>query len=276
VTLTVDSDDLLRTALRILLVLVLAFTAVWLIQQLVTPVVRLAVREQMTQESPREVTKRIDTLSHVIYRTAVVLVTVIAVVTILPEFGLNAAPLIAGLGLVGLAVGFGAQNLVRDVINGLFILLENQYAVGDIVRLVALNTSSVSGTVEDMNLRRTVLRDREGVVHIMSHNQIATVSNLTRGYSRLNLLVTIPVEADLNHAFEVIEGVGESLIADPSFGPHLREAPRASGVERLGETSVDLRIVALTEPADLSDIEGELRRRLKQAFDAEGINTRTS
>src|SRR5438477_5916442 len=127
--------DLISHGSRVLVVLVVALVAVRLINGLITPVLRIAVREQMIGEPKIEVDKRIDTLSLVISRTVVVAVGVAAILTALPEIGLNVAPLIAGVGIVGLAVGFGAQNLVRDVINGLFILLENQYGKGDIIEI---------------------------------------------------------------------------------------------------------------------------------------------
>src|SRR5215213_11574921 len=119
--------DIARSGGRIAIVVILGLIALWLTQRLLTPLLRVAVREQMEKEPEVEIKKRVETLSHVLYTTISVAVVILAVVTILPEFGVNAAPLIAGLGLVGLAVGFGSQNLVKDVINGMFILVENQY-----------------------------------------------------------------------------------------------------------------------------------------------------
>ena len=124
---------------------------VTLLRRLIDPVLRISIREQMSGEPELEVRKRIETLSHVVYRTAVAVVAALVVVMVLPQFGVDVAPLIAGLGLVGLAVGFGAQNLVKDVINGMFILVENQYGRGDVVEI-----AGISGLVEDINLRRTI------------------------------------------------------------------------------------------------------------------------
>lgn len=171
-------DDAIDTALRVLLVLVVAFVGVWLLQRVINPVIRVAIREQMGGEPEIEVSKRIETLSHVIYRTALVVVLLIVIVTTLPEFGVNVAPLIAGLGLAGLAVGFGAQNVVRDVINGVFILVENQYGKNDVVTI-----AGVTGLVEDINLRRTTLRDLDGTVHFVPHSQVEVASNWTKGFS---------------------------------------------------------------------------------------------
>jgi small conductance mechanosensitive channel len=248
--------------------------AAWLVRRSTGPLIRVAVREQMTGEPEVEVQKRIDTLSDVVYRTALVVISAIAIVTILPEFGVNVAPLIAGLGLIGLAVGFGAQNVVRDVINGLEILVENQYARGDFVRLRTTTGGTVSGTVSDINLRRTTLNDQEGAVHFVPHGSIEVASNLTRGSSRVSFSLNVSNNLDIEKVFALIDQVGAELSKDETFGPLIREAPRAEGIERLAETSLDVRVDGVTQPGAQWRVAGELRRRLKQAFDADGIRLR--
>ena len=237
-----------------------------LLQRLINPVLRVAIKEQMAHEPEVEVKKRIDTLSHVIYRTTVAVVSVLVVITLLPEFGVNAAPLIAGLGLVGLAVGFGAQNLVRDVINGIFILVENQYGKGDVVE-----AANITGLVEDLNLRRTVMRDLDGTVHFIPHSQITTVSNLTKGFSRVNLNVAVAYESDLDHVIKVIDRVGVELSEDPAFAHLIKDAPHVLRVDNLGESSIEVKIIGETAPIEQWAVMGELRLRLKRAFDEEGI-----
>ncbi len=260
-----DSDQALKDVLthggRILLVIVIAVIAVRVITSLVTPVVRIAIREQMLGEPQIEVDKRIETLSHVISRTVVVMVTISAFLTALPEIGLNVGPLIAGVGIIGIAVGLGAQNLVRDVVNGLFILLENQYGRGDVVKI-----GEISGTVEDLNLRRTVLRDMDGVVHFIPHGEVKTASNMTRGFSRVNLNVAVGRTTDVATAFRVIDRVGAELADDPQWRERVREAPRALRVDKLGDSSVEIKIVGITEPGEQWAVMGELRRRLKTAL----------
>jgi moderate conductance mechanosensitive channel len=263
-------DHLVEGGGRFLVLLVLALIGLWLVQRLITPVIRVAIREQMTGEPEPEVAKRIETLSDVVYRTFVVVVCLLVVVMMLPEFGINAGPLIAGLGLVGLAVGFGAQHLVRDVINGLEILIENHYGRGDFVRL-----GTVSGVVEDINLRRTVLRDFDGTVHFVSHGLVEVASNYSRGFSRMNLNVVLPYAARLERVYQIIDEVGRGMMQDPQFGVLLREAPRGAGIDRFGEVSMDLRVEAVTEPGEQWLVARELRRRLKVAFDVEGIVLQT-
>ncbi|HEY7466940.1 MAG TPA: mechanosensitive ion channel family protein [Dehalococcoidia bacterium] len=259
-------DDAIDAALRVLLVLAVALVGVWLLQRIIGPVIRVAIREQMAGEPEIEVAKRIETLTDVIYRTALVVVLLIVVVTTLPEFGINVAPLIAGLGLVGLAVGFGAQNLVKDVINGLFILVENQYGRNDVVTI-----AGVTGLVEDINLRRTTLRDLDGTVHFVPHSQVEVASNWTKGYSRVNLDVAVTYESDLDRVIEVINRVGRELAEDPAFAARIKQAPHVLRVDSFTDGGISLKVIGDTAPIEQWTVMGELRLRLKRAFDAEGI-----
>ena len=272
--LDINTDALLEGAGRIALVIALALAAIWLVQRVVSPVVRVSIREQMAGQPEIEISKRIATLSDVIYRSVAVVIAIIAAVTVLAEFGVNPGPLIAGLGLVGLAVGFGAQNAVRDLINGLEILIENQFGKGDYIRLRTTTGGNVSGSVEDINLRRTVVRDPDGAVHFVSHGCVEVASNFTRGYSRAVVNVVVPYDSDLDRAFEVINRTGQLLAADPDFASRMRQPPQQAGIERVGETTVEIRVSGVTEPGEHLAVAYELRRRLKAALDAEGIRMR--
>jgi small conductance mechanosensitive channel len=163
-------------------------------------------------------------------------------------------------------VGFGAQNLVKDVINGVAILIENQYGRGDFVRL-----AGVSGIVEDINLRRTVLRDFDGAVHFVSHSLVNVTSNYTRGYSLVTLGLTVASSEDLDRVFELVDQVGQELAADPAYSTRIRQPPKATRIERLGDASLEVRVEAITEPGEQWSVAGALRRRLKRALDAAGI-----
>jgi small conductance mechanosensitive channel len=225
----------------------------------------------MAGEPVIEVSKRIETLTDVIYKTTVTAIVVLGLVTILPEFGIAVGPLIAGLGLVGLAVGFGAQNLVKDMINGIEILMENHYGRGDFVRLRTTTGGNISGVIEDVNLRRTMLRDTDGAAHFISHGSIEVSSNLTRGFSQVSFLVSVSQNSDLDRAFEVINRVGEELAKDPAYEAKIRTTPASKGIERLGDSTVDIRVTGITEPGEQWAISHELQRRIKAAFDTEGI-----
>ena len=252
--------------LRIIIVIVAIYVGLRIFERMVGPVIRTAVSAQLEGQPQVEVDKRADTLSHVIYRTVWFVAMLVGLLTILPELGINISALLAGAGLIGLAVGFGAQSLVKDVISGLFILVENQYGKGDVV-----NIAGIGGLVDDVNLRRTLLRDLDGAVHTVPNGEIGVASNLTRSWSRVNLIVAVSYGDDLDHVFEVINRVGKELAEDPEWSKDIIEAPKALGVENFGDSGIDIRILGDTQPIRQWDVMRQLRLRLKKAFDAEGI-----
>ena len=252
--------------LRIIIVIVAIYVGLRIFERMVGPVIRTAVSAQLEGQPQVEVDKRADTLSHVIYRTVWFVAMLVGLLTILPELGINISALLAGAGLIGLAVGFGAQSLVKDVISGLFILVENQYSKGDVV-----NIAGIGGLVDDVNLRRTLLRDLDGAVHTVPNGEIGVASNLTRSWSRVNLIVAVSYGDDLDHVFEVINRVGKELAEDPEWSKDIIEAPKALGVENFGDSGIDIRILGDTQPIRQWDVMRQLRLRLKKAFDAEGI-----
>ncbi len=260
------SETLWTHGLRIILILVIVFIGLRLLRRALDPVVRRAVARQMEGEPEVEIEKRSDTLTDVIHRTAWVVAFAAAILTILPELGINIAPLLAGAGIAGLAIGFGAQNLVKDTLNGIFIMVENQYGKGDVV-----NIAGIGGLVEDVNLRRTVLRDLDGTVHSIPHGEVATSSNLTKGWSRVNMNVGVAYGEDLDRVAAVIDRVGERLAEDPDFGPLILTPPKFLRVNDFGDSSIEIKIMGETQPKSQWDVMGELRKRLKRAFDEEGI-----
>ena len=260
------SELLWTHGLRIIIVIVAIYVGLRIFERVVGPTIGTAVSAQMEGQPQVEVDKRVDTLSHVIYRTVWFVAILVGLLTILPELGINISALLAGAGLIGLAVGFGAQSLVKDVISGLFILVENQYGKGDVV-----NIAGIGGLVDDVNLRRTLLRDLDGAVHTVPNGEISVASNLTRSWSRVNLIVAVSYGDDLDHVFEVINRVGKELAEDPEWAKDIIEAPKALGVENFGDSGIDIRILGDTQPIRQWDVMRQLRLRLKKAFDAEGI-----
>ena len=263
------SETIWTHGLRIIVVLVVVYVGLRVLRRALDRVVGAAVARQMAGQPGVEVQKRTDTLIHVVYRTAWAVAFAVAVLTILPELGINIGPLLAGAGIAGLAVGLGAQSLVRDTINGLFILVENQYGKGDVVRL-----AGVGGLVEDVNLRRTVLRDLDGAVHSIPNGQVAVSSNLTRGWSRVNMNVRVAYGEDLDRVTAVIDRVAQGMAQDPDFAPMVLNAPRALRVDGFDEFGVQVKIMGETQPMRQWEVTGELRRRLKKAFDEEKIEIR--
>ncbi len=242
------------------LVLVLAATA------LLPKVIRRSTLRSAEGQTEEEINKRVDTLSGVLVAAFQAVVIAVISFMMLSEIGLNISPILAGVGVVGIAIGFGAQSLVKDVLAGLFILMENQYRRGDVVKI-----ADTSGLVEDINLRRTLLRDLDGIVHSVPNGEIRVASNLTKGFSRVNLDISVAYDTDLKRAIEVINRVGKDMAADPAWASDFLTPPQVLRVDNLGDSGIDIKILGDTRPIKQWAIMGELRLRLKKAFDEEGI-----
>ena len=213
-----------------------------------------------------ELERRVNTIARLVVRIAAGVIGVMAVLMALDLFGIDIGPAIAGLGVVGIAVGLGAQTLVRDWLAGVFVVLENQYSAGDVVRI-----AGVEGVVEDLSLRRTTLRDLDGTVHTVPNGQITVASNLTRLWARVNLDVGVAYDTDIDRATTVVNDVGEALQADPDWADRLLEAPRVIRVNALGDSQVTLKVLGQVRAAEQWAVGGELRKRILAAFAANGI-----
>ena len=193
--------------------------------------------------------------------------TVVAMLMVLNQLDFNISPLLASAGVVGLAVSFGSQSLVRDYVTGFFLQLEHQFALGDVIRI-----GTVEGTVENITLRLVYLRDANGALHIIPNGQIAQVTNLTRSWGRVTVDIEIPWR-DADRALEAVRGAAASLGQDPAWADALLDPPYVSGIERIAGGSVTLRTVARVDPYRRDDVARDLRGRIKQALDVEGIAT---
>jgi small-conductance mechanosensitive channel len=260
------TDWLLTHGLRILLILVLAFVADIILRFVVPRVIRPVVCRQMEGKAEEEIEQRIRTLVAVLRGSGRFVLVVWALFTILPELGINVTPVLASVGIAGIALGFGAQSLVKDFLSGLFILLENQYSKGDVVTV-----AGISGLVEEVGLRRTVLRDLDGIVHHVPNGEISVASNQTQEWSRVNMNVSVAYGEDLDKVFEVINRVGNELAADAEFGPLIIKAPQVLRVDAFEDSGIAIKILGDTEPIRQWEVMGELRKRLKKTFDEECI-----
>jgi moderate conductance mechanosensitive channel len=214
-----------------------------------------------------ELKKRQDTIETLAANVIRFFVWMIALLMMLEAgFGLDIGPAIAGLGIAGIAIGLGTQHLVKDYLNGALIMLENQYAIGDVVRV-----AGVSGQVEDFTLRRTTLRDGDGTVHTVPNGEISVASNLTRVYARVNQDVQVVYGTDIDKATVIVDGVGQSLADDPEWGPRILEAPRVDSVSALGDYGITLKIMGKVRASEQWAVSGELRKRLLAAFRSNGI-----
>jgi len=250
---------------RILIILVVG-AALWLaLKKLLPPLVGRAM-VKTRGESKEGIKKRKETLVGVLTGVGRVFIVIVVLLTILSELDVPIAPILAGFGIAGIAVSFGAQYLIRDIIAGIFIILENQYRVGDVAKV-----ADVAGVVEEVNLRKTVLRDLDGTVHHVPNGEIRVASNYTRHFARVNLNVSVAYGTDLDHAISVINRVGQELAADEQWSKVIKTAPQVLRVDNLGDSGIEIKILGDVKPIEQWAVMGELRLRLKKDFDAEGI-----
>jgi small conductance mechanosensitive channel len=275
---TVPSDlsdrilDWLRDpGVPILLIVVIALIVIRLASLFVRGLVKALLDREATEGTAQELSaveirKRMDTLETLGTNVIRLFVFLIALVMILGELGLDIGPAVAGLGVVGIAVGFGTQSIVRDYFTGALILIENQYSKGDVVTI-----AGVSGTVEDFSLRRTTLRDLDGVVHTVPNGEVHVASNRTRVWARINQDVTVAYGTDIEKATQVVNDVGKAMAADPAWRRRVMEAPHVERIEALGEYGITLKVLGLVRATEQWAAGGELRKRLLAAFATHGI-----
>ncbi len=259
------------TIVPIILIILIALLVMALAGHLVRGLVKTLLDRETNDGTAQELTaveiqKRMHTIESLATNVIRGFVVLVAGVMILGELSLDIGPAIAGLGVVGIAVGFGTQSIVRDYFTGALILIENQFSQGDVVTI-----AGVTGSVEDFSLRRTTLRDLDGVVHTVPNGEISVTSNRTRVWARINLDIQVAYDTDMDRAVQVVDEVGESMAADPDWRRRLMEAPHVERVQELAAYGVTLKILGMVRAADQWAAAGELRRRLLDAFTASGI-----
>ncbi len=227
---------------------------------------RLIKMRGKSKRAQQEAKKRSDTLSGFLNQTISIIVVFLALFMILSEIGVDIGPLLVGAGFVGIAVGFGAQKLISDILNGLFIVIEDYYNVGDVVSIAGL-----IGTVEEVNVRRTVLRDLDGIVHIVPNSLVDKASNYTKNWARVNLNVPVAYGENIDRVINVLNTIGNELKDDEYFGQLLISAPQVLRVDKFGDSAIEIKVVGDTYPMKQWEVTGELRKRIKQTFDQKEI-----
>jgi len=238
-----------------------ALFVAYVIFRAVFPRVAKAAMMRGAHPPDEEMRRRSDTIVGTIDGSARVVFFVLALVTVLPEFGVNIVAIVTGLGIGGLALALGSQAAVKDAVNGIFLLAEDQYRTGDVVTI-----ANVTGTVEAISLRRTILRDEDGVVHSVPNGAIDVVSNRTRDYAQVNVDVQVSYGEDLKKVRGVVENVAKAMTADSTVGPLLLEPPHVNRVDSVGDGAVTITVSARGRPAARWQVESELRQRLAEAF----------
>jgi moderate conductance mechanosensitive channel len=256
-------NDFVIAGLRVLLVLAAGVILTRLLRRAVTRV-ESKVAEHTT---PVRALQRTQTLTKVVSSSGIVVIWSLAGLYLLQELDFNVGPLLAGAGIVGLAVGFGAQSLVKDVVTGFFILLEDQYGVGDNV----LINEVAAGKVETLTLRVTGLRDLDGTLHYIANGDITHVANRSKDWARAVIDVKVAYREDPERVRQVLDRVAGAAKEDPELGRKLYSVPQVLGVEALGDYEVIWRVIAETKPARQWEVARQLRERITVAFDDEGI-----
>ncbi len=262
--LRIDGDEVARNGVRVL--------GIWVLAWLAYRVVRLAARriELAVDDGDDSVTtlreRRGRTISQLLRSMGRVVIYAIAILLTFNVF-IDIGPILAGAGILGLAVSFGAQSLVKDVISGFFILFENQFGIGDVIEV-----AGHSGVVEKMTLRVVVLRDGEGVMHVVPNGEIKVVSNKTRGWSRAVVDVGVPYEENVDRALEVLRDEAAQFSTDKAWGTQLDGPVEVLGVESLSDSAVVLRTLLRTQPGSQWSVAREFRRRIKNRFDKETLD----
>jgi moderate conductance mechanosensitive channel len=252
--------------LRILVIVVVAVIGLRVATLIVHGILKALLDREATEGTAQElsaveVKKRLDTLDELGANIARFVVVVIAGLMILSALELDIGPAIAVTGVVGIAVGFGAQSLVRDYLNGALILIENQYSKGDVVSI-----AGVSGAVEDFSLRRTTLRDLDGIVHTVPNGEVKVASNRTRTWARINQNVTVAFGTDIDKAIKVVDELGQQMHDDPVWKRRILEPPRVERVESIEERGITLKILGTVRASEQWAAGGEFRKLLLEAF----------
>lgn len=258
---------LLVHGVRIFLIILVSVVLYIAWRRLVPYVLKSTMRQRKKGKKAKEsLEKRTKTLSNIFVFLGLAVIIGCASFMILAELGINIGPWLAAAGILGIALGFGSQSLIKDLIGGIFVVIEDQYNIGDVVKI-----SGISGIVEEINLRRTVLRDLDGIVHFIPNGESGIASNFTREWSRVNLNISVAYGTDLDHAFTVINRVCAAMAKEPYWKDFILKTPEVLRVDNLGDSGIDIKILGDTKPIKQWETMGEIRKRIKKAFDEEGI-----
>jgi moderate conductance mechanosensitive channel len=256
------AEWLINTGIRVVLIVIAAYIVLRLLK-----IIIMRFQSNLEKGDPTgEAGKRAQTLGNLLRTAVVIIIFTVAIIMSLSELGMQIGPIIATLGIGGLAIGFGAQFLVRDLISGFFIIMENQIRVGDVVSI-----NDKGGVVEMITLRIVRLRDLHGVVHYIPHGQIAVVSNMTKDYGRYVFDVGIAYREDVDEVIEILKEIGDELVKDPDYRDVIVEPLEILGLDRFEDSAVVIRARITTRPIQQWRVGREFNKRMKKVFDERGI-----
>lgn len=246
--------------------IVFVLVGAYLLTRLLRGIARRSADLHIRKLPPGVRVQQVRTVASVVTSIGVFVIFFVAALTVLPILGLNLGPMLASAGIAGLAIGFGAQTLVHDFINGFFILLENQYDIGDTVRI-----AGVKGTVERMSLRSTILRDEDGTLHTVPNSAIQIVSNMTRDWSQLALRVTVAYSESSDKIVKLLKEVGTEIRNDPNYADDIVSDIEVPGIDRVGNGEAEYLMLIKTRPNKQYPVSRELRRRIKACFEKNNV-----
>ena len=255
---------LLSSGIKIILILIAAV----LINRIIRKIIERAIRKGVKDGTKEATEKRQKTLIGIFTGALKIIIWLVAIMMILPELGINVGPILAGAGILGVALGFGAQWMIKDFLAGLFIILENQYRVGDVVCL-----DDTCGGVEEITLRKTILRDLDGKVYHIPNGSFKMAANLTKGYSRAHMNISVAYKEDLDKVMALINKVGKEMAEVSPWKDYIIKPIQVlgPGPDKFGDSGIEIKVLGETKPLKQWDTLKEFRRRLKIAFDKEGI-----
>jgi len=252
----------------IVILLILLFITLKVLYISIRRLNKLLINRATKSESldTQEASKRINTLMNILKGIGKILIWSIFLMILLKKFNIDIGPILAGAGILGLAVGFGAQELVRDIISGFFILLENQVRAGDVAII-----NGTGGLVEKIELRTITLRDFSGVVHVLQNGKINTISNMTKEWSAMVFDIGVAYKENVDDVIKVMQEVGEKMLTDPEYKEKIKEPLEIFGLDKFDDSAIVIKARLKTVPGDQWTLGREYRKRLKKAFDEKGI-----
>lgn len=260
-----ELSTIVTGAVQVLIIVAVTWILLWLVKKAVRKLINARI-PQIREESEEQLSSRSETLASVVNRVISFITWFIAFMMILTVFGINVAPIIAAIGLAGLAVGFAAQNIIRDYFHGFFIIMEDWFRVGEVA-----TCSGQTGVVESMGLRLTVLRDLNGTMHVIPNSKIDQTSNMAREWARINLDISVGYNENLDKVFQVVNDVCMKFKEDSEWSEHMLTTPEVVRVNNLGDSGIEIKVMGDTKPMQQWALMGELRKRIKERFDEEGI-----
>jgi small conductance mechanosensitive channel len=261
----IEWSSIVTGALIVLLIILGSLVLIWVLKRLIRRVIT-AHLSRIREETPEERAVRTDMLSRIVTKLTVSAIVIIAFLSILSVLGINIMPILAVFLAMAIGIGLALQNIGRDYVHGVYIIGEDWFRIGEWTTL-----AGKSGTVDYMDLRRTILRDLDGTMHVIPNGSIEIVSNMARDWASINLNITVAYKENLDHVIEVINDVCQKFKNDNVLGRDLLSTPKVQRVNDLGNSGIEIKILGDTKPLRQWDLTGELRKRLKDRFDQEDI-----